>query len=64
MQDRNHCLANCMHTIKSDGLPAISVETDKLFTSIAPLDPIDTSGKQKQHKVGIQHHTTKAYGTV
>jgi len=42
-----------MHTIKFDGLPAIAVETGELFISTAPLDPIDPSGKQKQHKVGI-----------
>ena len=52
-------LANYVHTI--DGLPAIVVETGELFTSTAPLDPIDPSGKQKQHKVGAPRH--KAYGT-
>lgn len=48
-----------MHTIKSDGLPAIAVETGDLFTSTAPLDPIDPSGKQKQYKVAIEQYATK-----
>jgi hypothetical protein len=52
-------LANFAHTIKSDDLPGIVEETGDLFTSIAPLDRIDPSGKQKQHKVAIEHHTTK-----
>lgn len=52
-------LANYVRTIKSDGPPAIAVETGDLFTSTAPLDPIDPSGKQKQYKVAIEHQATK-----
>jgi hypothetical protein len=56
-------LENHVHTIKSDRVPPVWVETEDGFTSIPCLNPIDPSipsGKQKQQKVVVEHHTTNA----
>jgi hypothetical protein len=48
-------------------LPVAPKETRDCFTSTAPsgpIDPLKSSGKQKQHKVPVEHHTTKAYDTA
>jgi len=50
--------------IKSDRLPVTATKTGDRFPSIAPLDPIDPSEKQKQQKVAIEHHQAKAYCSV